>query len=77
MSAQGFEDVLARLYADREFLVRFLESPESALSETALTGPERADLMAIDRAGLVMAAHGFDRKRRSRGKGAARFPGRD
>lgn len=71
MSAQGFEIVLARLYTDRDFLTRFLESPEFALAQASLTDPERAELMAIDRAGLVMAAQGFDRKRQGRGKKAA------
>lgn len=68
MSAQGFEIVLARLYTDPAYRNRFLEAPEAALADQPLTDDERADLIAVDRAGLVMAAHSFDRKRLGRGK---------
>lgn len=68
MSAQGFESVLARLYVDADFRRLFLEQPETALLGLPLTGEERADLIAIDRAGLVMAAHSYYRKRMNRGK---------
>lgn len=71
MSAQGFECALARLYADPDFLARFLTSPEAALADQPLTDGERADLLAIDRAGLVMAARSYDRKRGMRHGGSA------
>jgi hypothetical protein len=68
LSAQGFETVLARLYADPDFLARFLAGPEDALSDQPLTAGERAGLLAVDRAGLVMAARSCDRKRQARRK---------
>lgn len=66
MSAQGLETVLARLYTDPEFRNRFLEAPETALADQELSAQERADLAVLDRAGLVMAAHSYHRKRQGR-----------
>lgn len=66
MSAQGFESVLARLYADAGFRRRFLAQPEAALAGFPLTCGEQAELIAMDRAGLVMAAQSYHRKRMNR-----------
>lgn len=63
MSAQAFESTLARLYTDLAFRELFLAFPERALEGALLTAEEKADLLAIDRTGLVMAAHSFYRKR--------------
>lgn len=66
MSANAFELTLARLYTDRAFRQLFLAEPEKALAECDLTAEEKAQLMAIDKAGLVMAAHSFLHKRNKR-----------
>lgn len=66
MSAQAFESILARLYTDPDFRELFLAFPERALEGGLLTVEERADLLAVDRTGLVMAAHSFYRKRNGR-----------
>lgn len=66
MSAQSFEITLARLYTDPKFRSQFLETPEKALQNSNLTASEQADLIAIDRAGLLMASHSFLRKRKKR-----------
>lgn len=66
MSAQAFETALARLYTDPDFRSRFLADPESALADQGLTCEERNDLIGVDRAGLVMAAQSFARKRSAR-----------
>ena len=66
MSAQSFEVILVRLYTDPEFRRAFMSNPEIALGEADLTLDERADLIAIDRAGLLMASSSFLHKRRRR-----------
>lgn len=63
MSAQAFETTLARLYTDPAFRELFLAFPERALEGGLLTAEEMADLQAVDRTGLVMAAHSYYRKR--------------
>jgi hypothetical protein len=70
LSAQEFESVLARLYTDPDFRSRFLEAPEAALADQPLSENEKADLAAIDRAGLVMASQSYYRKRMGRRKPA-------
>ncbi len=66
MSSQSFEMALARLYTDPEFRRSFLENPEQALENCDLTSEELKDLLAIDRTGLIMAAHSFFNKRKKR-----------
>ena len=61
------ERALARLYTDSGFRHAFLCDPEAALSALDLTAAEKADLAAMDRAGLVMAAASYRHKRESRG----------
>ncbi len=62
----AFEITLARLYTDAAFRHLFLENPEQALSHTDLSDDEKADLKAIDRVGLIMAAGSFSAKRQMR-----------
>jgi hypothetical protein len=68
MSAQAFESTLARLYTDAAFRNLFLGNPESALGELALTPEERSDLIALDKAGLVLASRSYFHKREKRAK---------
>lgn len=63
MSAQGLEAVLARLYADPEYLKAFLAHPATALDGSHLSLGERTALERMDKAGLVMAARSFRAKR--------------
>ncbi len=66
MSAQAFEIALARLYTDPAFRTHFLRDPEKALQNCELSTLERSDLIAIDRAGLLMASRSFHHKRKKR-----------
>ncbi|MCS5709885.1 hypothetical protein [Candidatus Berkiella aquae] len=66
MSAQSFELTLARLYTDQAFRQLFLAAPEKALAECDLSMDEKTQLMTIDKAGLIMAAHSFMHKRHKR-----------
>jgi hypothetical protein len=68
MSAQSFEIVLARLYTDVTFRQLFLTQPQTALANYHLTELEYADLIAIDKAGLLMASHSFAHKKDKRKK---------
>ena len=67
MSSPRFETFLARLYSDREFLAHFMRSPQSATREAGLDVREQQAALAIDRAGLLMAARSYELKRRGRG----------
>jgi hypothetical protein len=67
MSSPQLEAFLARLYADRAFLERFLSVPEDAMKEAGLTPRERDAASEIDRASLLLAAHSYERKRQARG----------
>ncbi len=66
MSARQFEIVLAKLYADEEFRKLFLSDPARSLAGTDLTEKEKANLLAIDRVGLIMAAHSYSSKKEKR-----------
>jgi hypothetical protein len=63
MGAREFETVLARLYVDAPFRRRFLIAPEAALAEADLSEKEKAAFLRIDRAGLLLAAGSYARKR--------------
>ena len=70
MSSRQFETFLARLYSDREFLARFMRSPEGVVEEAGLDRREQQAALAIDRAGLLMAARSYELKRQAhRGTG--------
>lgn len=64
MSALTFETTLARLYIDPKFREQFLSNPLEALAPWDLSEEEKQDLMAIDKAGLLMAAQSFFHKRK-------------
>ena len=66
MSSPQFEAFLARLYSDREFLTQFLLAPERVAEESGLDYRERRAAVAIDRAGLLLAARSYELKRASR-----------
>jgi len=60
------ERFLARLYTDAKLRREFLARPVEVATAAGLD-PDTAQLMAqIDRDGLVLAAHSFERKRQSR-----------
>ena len=70
MSSRQFETFLARLYSDREFLEHFMRSPEGVAGEAGLDRREQQAALAIDRAGLLMAARSYELKRQAhRGPG--------
>lgn len=66
MSSQQFEAFLARLYSEREFLDEFMRAPERAVCEMGLDAHEQQAALAIDRAGLLMAARSYELKREGR-----------
>lgn len=66
MSSQRFEAFLARLYSEREFLNEFMREPERATREMGLDTREQQAALAIDRAGLLMAARSYELKRQGR-----------
>lgn len=55
--------VLAMLYTDTAARERFLNAPERAVQDYALSPEDRAALLALDRAGLILAARSFAKKR--------------
>jgi hypothetical protein len=70
MSSRQFETFLARLYCDRGFLEHFMRSPEGVVREAGLDHREQQAALAIDRAGLLMAARSYELKRQAhRGTG--------
>jgi len=80
MSSPRFETFLARLYSDREFLAHFMRAPQNVTREAGLDAREQQAALAIDRAGLLMAARSYELKRQARGGGGSlwrrilRFP---
>ena len=66
MSSQRFETFLARLYSDREFRERFLESPQEVLNAAGLDAQEQRAALEIDQPGLRMAARSYEFKRAGR-----------
>jgi hypothetical protein len=71
MSSPRFEAFLARLYSDREFLTHFMRTPEDVVREAGLDAREQQAALAIDRAGLLMAARSYELKRRGRRGGGS------
>ena len=65
MSSPRLEAFLARLYSDQALLAVFLRQPEAVAREAGLTDSDVAALIAIDRDGLVMAAHSCRIKRQA------------
>jgi hypothetical protein len=66
MSSQRFETFLARLYSEREFLDEFMRAPGRAARDMGLDAREEQAALAIDRAGLLMAARSYELKRAGR-----------
>jgi len=66
MSSPRFEAFLARLYCDRDFLEEFMREPGRVTQEAGLVEREQQAAVAIDRAGLLMAARSFESKRHAR-----------
>jgi hypothetical protein len=58
-----FESFLARLYVDDAARERFLADPRGEASRARLAEPEIEAIVAVDRAGLRLAADSFRRKR--------------
>lgn len=68
MNDQKMEKFLASLYVDAKLRARFLAAPREEAARARLN-PEQCDaLAAIDRVGLKMAAHSFERKREKKNK---------
>lgn len=63
MKPVALEVFLATLYTDADTRNRFLASPEATAREAGLADPDVAALVDIDRAGLIMAANSYARKR--------------
>ena len=68
MTGPKFEFALARLYTDKAFRARFLAAPEQVALDKGLSPVEATALAAIDREGLELAAHSFEKKREGRKK---------
>jgi hypothetical protein len=66
MSSPRFEAFLARLYSDPDFLRGFLGAPERVTADSGLDPRERRAALAIDRAGLLLAARSYALKRARR-----------
>jgi hypothetical protein len=65
--APAFESYLARLYADEQARTRFLADPRGEAARAGFHPMESEALVNIDRVGLELAAHSFERKRRQQG----------
>ncbi len=66
MSSPLFEAFLARIYVDQVARDSFLRDPVGEARRAGLTTPECTALASIDRAGLLLAATSFERKRGAR-----------
>jgi hypothetical protein len=65
-SAQACEDLLARLFTDAEFRVRFREDPQGVGGECGLDDAALAALARTDWVGLELASRSYPRKREGR-----------
>jgi len=63
------EKFLASLYVDAKARARFLDAPREEATRAGLNPKQCDALAAIDRVGLEMAAHSFERKRQKKNKG--------
>jgi len=66
MSSLRFETFLARLYSDRDYRRRFLDSPEAMAASAGLDEQEQRAALEIDKPGLLMAARSYELKRAGR-----------
>lgn len=65
MSSPRLEGFLARLYTDASLRDDFLREPKAVALREGLSEEESAAMADIDRVGLKMAAHSFEKKRES------------
>jgi hypothetical protein len=65
---QKMEKFLASLYVDAKLRARFLDAPLEEARRAGLNSAQCEALVAIDRVGLQMAAHSFERKRQKKNK---------
>lgn len=68
MNDPNMEKFLASLYIDAEARARFLAAPREEAARAGLNPAQCQALVAIDRVGLQMAAHSFERKRQKKNK---------
>ena len=68
MNDPNMEKFLARLYVDADARARFLNAPREEAAKAGLNPAQCDALVAIDRVGLEMAAHSFERKRQKKNK---------
>jgi len=68
MSSPQLETFLAHLYTDAGLREAFLHDPRATAGNAALSVDDVEALCRIDRAGLQMAAHSFEKKREGHGK---------
>jgi hypothetical protein len=65
-SAQACEDLLARLFTDAEYRVRFREDPQGVGRECGLDDTAMAALATTDWVGLELASRSYAHKREGR-----------
>ena len=68
MNDPKLERFLAAIYVDAKLRARFLESPCEEARRAGLDEAQCNAMAAIDRVGLEMAAHSFERKRQKKYK---------
>ena len=66
MNDPQMERFLASLYVDATLRARFLDTPREEARRAGLNPAQCDALAAIDRVGLEMAAHSFERKRKKK-----------
>ncbi len=69
MSSPRLEAMLAHLYTDETFRIRFVADPRSEAIRFGLTEDEANEMANMDMVGLSMAAKSYERKRSNRKKG--------
>jgi hypothetical protein len=75
MHSSRLETFLARLFTDAEFREAFMQDARRVAEAQCLDAAERDAVLAIDRPGLLLAAHSFAAKRRDTlAQGASRRP---
>jgi hypothetical protein len=67
MHSSRLETFLARLFTDAEFREAFMQDARRVADAQCLDAAERDAVLAIDRPGLLLAAHSFAAKRRETG----------
>lgn len=73
MHSSRLETFLARLFTDAEFREAFINDARQLAEAQSLDAAELDAVLAIDRPGLLLAAHCFAAKRRDTGTRGARL----